>query len=208
MVAGILTVAYHFDVFASLARPQLLADKLVDLGIWGHLAFVVAFTLIQPFGVPGTIFIVAAPLIWPWEVAFILSLIGSMGASVVGFLVSRVIARDWVAAHIPEWLKRWEDLLERHAFRSVVVLRLIFWMAQGVHMFCGISRIKFSTHFWASLIGYIPPLLLVSYLGGEMYDDAGNMQPLAWALLGILITASVAVGTFAVIYERRHPVSA
>ena len=34
-------------------------------------------------------------LIWPWPVAYALSMTGTMAASVVGFSFARFIARDW-----------------------------------------------------------------------------------------------------------------
>ncbi len=96
-----IAAAYHFGVFARVAEPKALADTLVEMGAWGYLAFIVAYTVLQPFGVPGTIFIVAAPLIWPWKTAFALSMIGTMSASVVGFSFARFVAKDWVSARIP-----------------------------------------------------------------------------------------------------------
>ena len=66
LVLVLLAAAWHFGVFARLAEPKLLAQTLLDMGAWGYVAFIVAYAVLQPFGVPGTIFIVAAPLIWPW----------------------------------------------------------------------------------------------------------------------------------------------
>src|SRR6187397_962555 len=96
LVLGILASAWYFGVFARFGAPRDLARTLVELGPWGYFAFVLAYTMLQPFGVPGTIFIVAAPLIWPWQIAFALSLLGTMSASVVGFSFARFVARDWV----------------------------------------------------------------------------------------------------------------
>lgn len=162
-----LAVAYQLGVFARLKEPGTLADSIVAMGAWGYLAFVVTYTILQPFGVPGTIFIIAAPLIWPWETAFVLSMIGTLGASVVGFTFARFVARDWVSARIPARFRKYEAALERHALRTVVLLRLVFWMPQPLHFFLGVSRVGFWTHFWGSSIGYALPLLVVSYLGGE-----------------------------------------
>jgi hypothetical protein len=66
VLAGI-AIAYYAGLFALVAQPKTLADSLVAMGAWGYVLFVVAYTLLQPFGVPGTVFIVAAPLIWPWR---------------------------------------------------------------------------------------------------------------------------------------------
>ena len=67
VAAGLLT-AHQLGLFETFAEPTEVRDALVALGGWGYLAFVVAYALLQPFGVPGTVFIMAAPLIWPWPV--------------------------------------------------------------------------------------------------------------------------------------------
>lgn len=200
-----LALAWYFGVFASLGEPRALAHALVDMGVWGYLAFVVAYTALQPFGVPGTIFIVAAPLSWPWQVAFALSMVGTMAASVVGFSFARFIARDWIAERIPARLRKYDDALARSAFQTVAVLRLVLWMPQVLHYFFGVSKVSFATHFWGSLVGYVPPLLLVSYLGATMFDASGNMQPAALPIMGALALASLVIAVFARVYGRRRP---
>lgn len=199
-----LAGAYHFGVFAQVAKPKLLAERLVALGAWGYLAFILVYTALQPFGVPGTIFIVAAPLIWPWKTAFVLSMIGTMGASVVGFAFARFLARDWVSAHIPARLRKYDESLEQNALLTVVVLRLLLWMPQALHWFFGVSKVPFWTHFWGSVIGYVPPLLLVSYLGSEMFDDAGDFQTSAWPSFVALLIVSLIFAALARAYERRR----
>jgi uncharacterized membrane protein YdjX (TVP38/TMEM64 family) len=192
VVAGLLA-AWRLGVFAQFAEPRKVADTLVAMGPWGYLAFVAAYTLLQPFGVPGTAFIVAAPLIWPWRTAFVLSMVGTMGASVVGFSFARFVARDWVAARVPARLRKYEGALERSGLRTVIVLRLLLWMPQGLHFFLGVSKVRFWSHFWGSLVGYIPTLLVVSYLGGAMFDASGRFQPNAWPAFAGLFALSVVV---------------
>jgi uncharacterized membrane protein YdjX (TVP38/TMEM64 family) len=204
LVLVLLAAAWHFGVFARLAEPKLLAQTLLDMGAWGYVAFLVAYTVLQPFGVPGTIFIVAAPLIWPWPIAFALSMTGTMTASVVGFSFARFVARDWVSARIPDRFRKYEVALERNAFQTVVVLRLIFWMPQVLHSFLGVSRVRFWTHFWGSLLGYIPPLFLVSYLGAKMFDGAGKLQPAAWPIMAGLAAASLVIAWAARAWQRRQ----
>lgn len=204
LVMGALVVAYKADVLARFADPRSLSQSLVAMGAWGYLAFVLAYTVLQPFGVPGTVFIVAAPLIWPWPVAFALSMVGTMSASVVGFAFARFIARDWVAARIPARLKKYDEALGRNSFQTVVVLRLILWMPQVLHSFFGVSKVGFWTHFWGSALGYVPPLLLVSYLGASMFDASGRMQPAAWPIMAGLLAASLAVAALARAWERRR----
>src|SRR5580700_2593395 len=128
VVALGLALAWRLGLLHLLGEPARLAQTLVGLGGWGYLAFVVAYATLQPFGVPGTAFIVAAPLIWPWPVAFALSMVGTMCASVVGFSFARFVARDWVSPRIPERFRKYDDALARRAFATVFVLRFVFWM--------------------------------------------------------------------------------
>lgn len=200
----LLAIAWRFGVFSRVDDPRGLAQSLVAMGAWGYLVFLVAYAVLQPFGVPGTIFIVAAPLIWPWHIAFALSMAGTMAASVIGFSFARFVARDWVSKRIPERFRRYDEALARNAFLTVVVLRLIFWMPQMLHAFFGVSKVRFSTHFWGSLVGYAPPLLLVSYLGASMFDASGRMQPSAWPVMAGLGAASLAIAALARAYERRR----
>ncbi len=191
VVVVLLVVAQRFGVFEEFKDPERVRDTLVQLGAWGYLAFIVAYAALQPFGVPGTVFVMAAPLIWPWPVAYALSMVGTMAASVIGFSFSRFVARDWIAAKIPDRFRKYDDALERNALRTVVLLRFIFWMPQLLHAFFGVSKVRFSTHFWGSLIGYAVPLLLVSYFGQKLFDAMKDAPPGVW--IGVAAAAVVIV---------------
>lgn len=119
-----------------------------------------------------------------------LSMTGTMAASVIGFSFARFVARDWISKRIPARFKKYDEALERNALRTVVILRILFWMPQALHAFLGVSKVRFSTHFWGSLIGYVPPLLLVSYFGADMFDASGHIQPKAYYVMGSLALAT------------------
>jgi len=173
-----------------LTEIRRLTSIIAQSGPRGMAIYLLAYTLLQPFGVPGTVFVVAAPLIWPWPLAFALSLAGTMGASIVGFSFTRFVARDWVARRLPAKWRRYDADLESHGLRTVVLLRMIFWMPQPLHALFGLSRVPFWTHVWGSLLGYIPPLFAVSYFGSQMFDADGRMQPMAWPVMGALVVIS------------------
>jgi uncharacterized membrane protein YdjX (TVP38/TMEM64 family) len=197
LVLGVLALAYRFGVFQQFADPAHLRQTLVQQGAWGYAAFVAAYAVLQPFGVPGTVFIGVAPLIWPWPVAFGLSMVGTMAASVVGFSFARFVARDWLAARVPARFKRYDEALARRAFATVFALRLIFWMPPLLHVFFGVSRVRFWTHFWGSALGYVLPLLLVSYFGPKLLD-AMIRAPAAVAHAPAAVWLGLAAGVAAV----------
>jgi len=189
-----MLAAYRFGLFEQLSEPARLRDSLVALGPWGYVAYVVAYALFQPFGVPGTGFVLAAPLIWPWPVAFALSMTGTMAATVVGYSFARFVARDWVAARIPARYRRYDEALHDHAFLTVFVLRLVFWMPPPLHFFFGVSRVGFWTHFWASFLGYLLPLWAVAYFGERVFEALMAAPVEVWIALGVVALVLAAAG--------------
>lgn len=194
VLAGLLGL-YRLGVFAQFSDPERARQTLLALGGTGYAAFVLAYAALQPFGVPGTVFIMAAPLIWPWPVAFALSMAGTMAASVVGFSFARFVARDWIAPRIPERFRKYDEALGRRAFATVFTLRLIFWMPPLLHAFFGVSKVRFSTHFWGSLFGYVIPLLAVSYFGQRLFDALKRVSSEGWTAVGVGV-ATVALGAW------------
>ena len=180
-----LVLAQRFGVFEQFADPARAKQTLVALGSWGYVAFIAAYAALQPFGVPGTVFIMVAPLIWPWPVAFGLSMMGTMAASVVGFSFARFVARDWISTKIPARFRRYDDALAHRAFTTVFLLRLVFWMPPLLHAFFGVSKVRFATHFWGSLAGYVLPLFLVSFFGEKLFEVLKDAPAGAWVGLGV-----------------------
>ena len=192
-VLGLLALAHRSGILQQFAEPAKVARSLRELGILGGAVFVLAYALLQPFGVPGTVFILAAPLIWPWPIAFALSMVGTMAASVVGFSFARFVARDWVAGRVPARFRKYDAALADRAFSTVFTLRFVFWMPQLLHAFLGVSRVPFWTHFWASLAGYAIPLFLVSFFGQKLFDLLKRAPPSVWLALAASAVAFIVV---------------
>ncbi len=182
-----LVIAQRLGAFEQLGDRARLTQTLVDLGPWGYVAFIVACAAFQPFGIPGTVFVVAASLVWPWPIAFGLSMTATLASSVVGFSFARFVARDWVSKMVPERFRKYDEALARRAFTTVVLLRLVFWMQPLLHAFFGVSKVRFWTHFWGSLVGYALPLLLVSYFGQKLFDALADAPTSVWIGLGVAV---------------------
>jgi len=187
VVAAVLLVAiaHRLGILQLFVDPSGIAHLLHELGGWGFVVFLLAYTMLQPFGVPGTLFCMAAPLIWPWPVAFALSMTGTMAASVVGFCFARFVARDWLERRLPARFHKYDEALAARAFATVVVLRFVFWMPQMLHTFLGLSKVSFWTHFWGSLVGYAIPLFVLSYFGQKLFDLMQATPPSVWIALAL-----------------------
>jgi uncharacterized membrane protein YdjX (TVP38/TMEM64 family) len=199
LVAGValgLVVAHRLGLFDALGEPTQLRQALLDLGAWGYAAFVLAYALLQPFGVPGMVFLLAAPLVWPWPVAYALTLAGTLGASVVGFSFARFVGRDLLAGRVPARFRAYDQALARKGLLTVFALRFVFWMHPLLHAFFGVSQVSFGTHLLGSLAGYALPLLATAYFGHRAYERLRQAPGWSWAPLAglvILLLAAAAL---------------
>jgi hypothetical protein len=46
-------------------------------------------------------------------------------------------------------------------------------------------------------VGYVPPLLVVSYLGAELFDGSGHLQTKSWPAFAGLLALSLVVAAIA-----------
>jgi uncharacterized membrane protein YdjX (TVP38/TMEM64 family) len=191
-VVALFVAARQLGLFEKLKDPDAAAANIAALGAWGQLAFVATFAIFQPLGVPGTVYYLAAALIWPWAEAFGLSMLGSVLASVNGFSMSRFVLRDWLAPRIPQRLRRYDQALAERAFVTITILRFIFWTAPTAHAFLGVSRVSFRTHLWGTIVGLIIPVALVTLVGQRVFAELRNGVPSwAWASLGGLVVVGL-----------------
>jgi uncharacterized membrane protein YdjX (TVP38/TMEM64 family) len=193
LVLGSLLLAQHYGVLHRLANPSRVAQLLIDSGPWGYVTFVAVYGAMNAVGVPGTVFVLASTLIWPWPIAFALSMAGTMVASVNGFTLNRLILREWVSRLIPDRFRKYDEALATRAFVTVFFLRLVFWMPPLLHAFFGVSKVRFWTHFWGSLAGYVLPLALLTFFGPRVFDALKSAPPATWIVLGVAAAAVVAI---------------
>lgn len=190
--ATLLAVAYRLHLFDLFGDPARLKVTLLGLGPLGFLAYLAAYTLLQPFGLSGVMFTVAASLVWAPVIAIALSLAAATLASAVGFLFARYLARDWVEKRIPERLRGYDEKLAAHGFATVLVLRLVFWMNPSVHALLGLSRVRFSTYLVASFLAYIPTVVAFTLLGNALFVVLKNQPVSRWIELAVAVALAVA----------------
>ncbi|MCP3986735.1 MAG: TVP38/TMEM64 family protein [bacterium] len=146
-----------------LTDPERLRALLTDSGPLGPLLYVLAFSLIEPLGMPGIVFIGPATTIWPYWTVVGLSLAGAVGAGIVSYIAARWFLRGWVQEHLPPRIRRFTLHAEERPLRTVILVRLVFFLAAPAHWALGISNIRFLPFVLGSLIGFALPMMGLVY---------------------------------------------
>lgn len=145
--------------------PATMRDWVRAAGPWGGLLFVASYSCLQPFGLNGLVFLLSAPLIWSPTEAFLLNWAGTVGTGLFSYAGARFLVRDWLQERLPPRVRRFDDRLRTHGFRTVLLLRLIFYTTPSVQWALGVSRVRFFPFLVASILGVAPFTLGTTLVG-------------------------------------------
>ena len=176
-----------------LADAERAAAFLRSIGVWSYVLYLTSFALLEPFGVPGILFVVPAALLWPTWLACLLSLAGATGAGIVGGSFARFIARDWVEAHMPARFRAFDQRLAQRGLRTVIVIRLLFFLAAPAHWVLGLSAVPFRTLILGTVIGFIPGIVALTLVGGSVMEATRDAPAWVWLALGGAIALAIAL---------------
>jgi uncharacterized membrane protein YdjX (TVP38/TMEM64 family) len=183
-------------LFDLIPNPAAIKDSLRDAGPIGGLVFVASFTGLQPWGLPGSLFVIPAAMVWPPLVAFGLSWLGANLAALVAFLFARLAGRDWARSRLGPFLDTYDDRLASHGFVTVVVLRMLFVCAPPANWLLGVSRISLRTFLVGSAVGFVPGIALITLLGNRGLAAAEERS-------GASLLVLLAVLAVFALYQRR-----
>ena len=197
IVVLLVVAVAGIGAYVSGAGEFLEVDRFVallrSLGIWGPVLYVALFSLLEPFGVFGIVFVAPGSLVWDWSTLFLLTWLGSIGAGVVGFTFARSIGRDFVSRHLPERLRRFDERLATQGLRTTIMIRLIFFITPPAHWVLGLSQVRFGTFVLGTAIGFLPGIALFTLLGKSAVDAMRSQSGWLPVLIGIAVVGSVFV---------------
>ena len=203
VVAAAIVAAWAAGI-QSQVTAERVAELVASAGLFGPIVFVALFAAAEVVHLPGVLFVLAAAVLWPREVAIPTAYAGALTASLVVFFLSRRIVPAELRERLPEWLLRYESRLESHGLLTVIGLRLVLFMLPTVHWLLGASRVSFRDYFLGSAVGLLPGVVLYVVLGHQAVAHWDVVRP--WVLgAGVLFAALVVVRRLAITRARPSP---
>ena len=164
---------------------EIRPEQVQSWGFPAIVGYVLIMTLLGGLGVPPVLFMVPTVAFWSFPVAVVICLAGGMGASLVGFLLSRYCMRETMAPRIPEKIARYEHRLETHGISTVLILRLLFYLFPPINWMLGISEIPLAVFAGATFVGMLPGTIIYLLTGKGVIGFLTALSPLqAGALIG------------------------
>jgi uncharacterized membrane protein YdjX (TVP38/TMEM64 family) len=137
--------------------------------------------------VPSSLVMIAHGALFGVIIGTLLSLLGSVGAAMLGFAIGRrggSLMDKLVPAHERE---RADALLQRWGALAIVVTRPIPLLAETVAILAGASPLGWQSTFMAALAGSFPAALLYALTGAS----ATRFQHVPWMFALVLLVSGV-----------------
>ncbi|MCA9529761.1 MAG: TVP38/TMEM64 family protein [Myxococcales bacterium] len=184
-VLALLVEAHRQGLLGAFDSPTHARDFIRRGGALAQALYVLSFTLLGAFAVPGVVFLLAAALLWsPWE-TFGLGMLGALLGSLLGFVVARFVARSWFERHMPPKMHRFDHLLATHALLAVILVRLLFFLSPAGHWLLGLSKVSVGKYLLGTAIGILPGVILISVFGSRLVSWLGSQPAWVWLVLAV-----------------------
>lgn len=226
-VAGLPLPGRSAGVRLRSLRPVLLV-LLVTAGVWAHghfdlgsrltfdgiralveahapyspLVFIGIFVACIFLRFPSIMLVVLGGILFQRLHAFVLSWIAAVIGTTSTFLLMRYFARDALQRSLISRfarLRRFDERLERHGFVTMLVLRLLLFLAPPLNWAVGATRVRVHHYVGGTALGVIPGIAVIVFFADSIAslgpgDTLLNTQTLVGASLvaALLVVATIA----------------
>lgn len=215
-VGLLLWLQHRFHLLDYFSAGQIdstlaaIRGRIDGFGILGPAVFVAASAAAVVANIPtGAIVCVSVLLFGPLLGCLLGFAIAAAGISLV-HLIAQKVGRPIVLRLMGQRLAAAESQFAERGLRSVILLRLVFFMAPVLNWTLGLSPLRYRTLVLGSVVGAAPGIIVISWLSHAVLDAlrAGqSLNPLRfpqlWIPLGLALALLGGLPLFDRIRRRR-----
>ncbi|HXG58598.1 MAG TPA: VTT domain-containing protein [Thermoanaerobaculia bacterium] len=133
-------------------------------GVWyGPAVLSAVYAVGVALGLPATLFILVAGVIWGWAVGGVFAMIGGLGGAAGSYCIGRFVG-EGMLGRLGRTGRAVEKRLESASFRSFLLLRLVPFVPFPVLNYAaGVARIRFRHFIAATAISLAPGTFVFAY---------------------------------------------
>ncbi|NCO12257.1 MAG: hypothetical protein COZ34_03635 [Candidatus Pacebacteria bacterium CG_4_10_14_3_um_filter_34_15] len=170
--------------------PRLIADTIQQFGIVAPLLFIFLFAIRPLIFFPATLLSVSAGFLFgPWK-AIVILMIAENLSSFVSYSAGKYVGKDMLQKMDSKniWLHKFETYFHHNEFLTILILRLIYAPFDLLGYFAGASNISYRSFALATIVGIIPGLTTVAFLGRSATHPFYLLISAFFFVIGIFIS--------------------
>ena len=199
-----ITLAYFTGVYQQFETSRV-REFILESGIWGPLLFLFGLCILQPLiSISSSVFLIAASMIWSPIEAFLISWLGVVGSGITTFFFARYAARSWVLKKMPPRIRKYDEKLERDGFRTVFLLRFLFFTTPPVQFMIGVSGVRIIPFLGATILGTFPGTLFITQMGVYVPIWIEQYREKFWIAIAIVACFALVTGVLLFFYFYKY----
>ena len=185
MLVAIVAVVWWFNT-SGILTPQAMLELTTD-SFLGPLIFILVYVTLVMSLLPTLPFNLVAGYFWGGFFGGVYVWIAVSLASIVAFVAARYLFRDWLERRFKgASFDALHGSVERHGWKYIVVARITPGAPTGpINYMFGLTRINLPTYSILSSACFLPPSLLLAYIGD--YFAGFALQEEAMEEIGIYL---------------------
>lgn len=202
IISMIIVFILIYKVFLQGITAQSIRDWVSGFGVMAPIAYIFVWAILPIFFFPVPVLALAGGLSFGLVDGTIYTLIGAMVNSSLMFLLANILAKDMVSKYLEDklpdkWWDRFQSADGKEGFLIVLICRLIPIMPYNViNYVAGLTKIRFSNYFLATLIGIFPGTVIFLNVGDKILDVKSPEFIMSIVFVVILTVVSVVLGKY------------
>jgi uncharacterized membrane protein YdjX (TVP38/TMEM64 family) len=160
--------AVRFTPLKERLTVNVLGGFLKSLGLWAPVVFTVLYAVGVCLFIPGTLLTGLAAAIFGPYMGFVYAWFGAMAGSSGAFFIGRTLGREFASSLIGERLKKYDDVIERNGFATVLYLRLVYFPFTPMNFGMGLTKVRFWDYFFGTGLGIIVGTFIFTFFIGTL----------------------------------------
>ena len=175
LLISILVTLFLVGRYTGVAEnmdAESIRELVRSAGAWGWALYIATFAGGEFIHIPGMVFVLAGILIYGQVVGFGLAWMASVVSVCFSFVVVRRLGGTPLASVEKPWVKRILGRLNAQPIRTVVVLRLVLWLAPPLNYALALTNVRFRDYLIGSALGLIAPVAGVAILFDWLFNSS------------------------------------
>jgi len=173
--------------------PKFIVAKIEFFVICAPFIFVLLYVIRPILFFPATILSLSAGIIFGPVKAIVILIIAENISAFVSYSMGKYFGKNFIDKLNKNsfFIRMFEKNIHNNDFVFILVTRLLFMPFDLVGYFAGASDINYSAFASATLIGIIPGLITVAFLGGSLTNPYNLFISVMFFIIGILLSRYV-----------------
>lgn len=188
LVLVIIVAIYFLPNLKQFSSTTFIREYLVGFGFIGYLIFLLLLVLAIVLPIPSLVVILAGGYIYGIWLGSLLALIGTIIGAICSFWLVRYsgepLLEKFVDAH---HIRHFQHLFKRRGESLALISYLVpIFPSDSVSFLMGLTKISYHRFLAIVIIGHIPRLLMINYIGEDLYLGITWKTAILLAISGLL----------------------